>query len=63
MKLKELLPYIQYDDTLIGVSCGDRFIREFSGKDTKLLKRHENNDVMSVHILTDNLLAVNVDLS
>lgn len=61
MKLKHF-DFIALSDYVVGVNKGMRFIEEFSNKNMEKKKYYEDCIVTGIHVLNEDMMAVNIEL-
>lgn len=54
---------ILLDDFYVGVNKGMEFVEEFKADNVEKMREYGNALVISIHIIDENLLAVNIDIS
>ena len=62
MKLYELLNVV-ISDYMIGVNKGTEFIEEFDSSNTQKRTKYRESLVTSVHVLNEETIAINVEIS
>lgn len=61
--LKSISSIIPYDKVLIGVNKSGNFIEEFESSNKEKMKMYKNETVIDIHIIGENLLAVNIEIN